>query len=246
MTRSRCRDVQYAEYLADAGLLGDANAYIVSASTLSAKAKQDARAAPHLLFSPEDVAERCAELGARVAGASAVAGGRSHRSSRSVFDRVGAFMDRSVMKLMGADEGADAQHAAAAGAAHRSGAVSGSVGLSGPPPPSGRPPVAPLSWSTGPRSHGPGSHGAPATAAPGATQVIHRHNHSAPMLPALVPGSGPPSVGPPHDDAASGPSSGKGKGVRGLLTGIASALTGESSMTLHPPRLCLLRSEWMH
>lgn len=229
---ARGRAAQYAGHLVEAGLLGDAKEYLAASGALASKAKQDARAASALTFRVDLVVEAGAELNARVAAAVAADGGRAARSgaSRTVLNRVGGFIDNSIMKLLGAESDTAAlparqQHGSINDLAGMRGA---SGALAGPPPPAGRPPLSRA--SEGPRSVGPGSHGSRATSTPAPAFGVHRHNQSAPMLPALAHGaplSGSPSAGAPVTDDTSGPSSnGPGRGVRGLLTGLASALTG--------------------
>ena len=94
--------VQYSNQLAEEGLIADALAYAEAAVSLATKAKADRHQPAH--GSNIDLLGSFAQdLHERLKAHSAAVGASAARSGQSVVSRVGSFLDRSVMRMLGTD-----------------------------------------------------------------------------------------------------------------------------------------------
>lgn len=94
--------VQYAGRLAEEGLIADALAYAAAALSLASKFKAD-RHLPVQTVDIELLAAFSQDFLDRLKAHSAAIGASSIRSCQSVASRVGSFLDRSVMRMLGTD-----------------------------------------------------------------------------------------------------------------------------------------------
>eukprot|EP00892_Ulva_mutabilis_P007047 jgi/Ulvmu1/4714/UM002_0445.1 len=94
--------IMYASRLAEEGLIADALAYAGSAASLAIKARAD-RQLPVQLGNIHLVGSCAQDLHDRLKAHSAAVGASAARSGQSVVSRVGSFLDRSVMRMLGTD-----------------------------------------------------------------------------------------------------------------------------------------------
>lgn len=94
--------VQYAGRLAEEGLIADALAYAAAALSLASKFKAD-RYLPVQTVDVDLLTAFSQDLLDRLKAHSAAIGASGTRSGQSVVSRVGSFLDRSVMRMLGTD-----------------------------------------------------------------------------------------------------------------------------------------------
>lgn len=131
--------MQYAGFLSDRGLIGEAVAYAATAAALAARGRSDRRAPP-LTYNADYVHVLATEAQTRLAAHAAAVGAPEAAQGTSILRKVGSFLDSSVMKLLAGDV-----PAAAAAGVPRTGSQASLAGSAKGGAAAGRPPRGVLS-----------------------------------------------------------------------------------------------------